>query len=289
MIQFLIVPLLASIVLLTITSYFGIHVLKREIIFIDIALAQVAALGSVFAVFLEHQLDMHEVTAGSIHLSGIITYLASLVFCLIAALIFTYLKNPKIKVPVEAFIGIAYAVATTAAVIILDKGTGGDVHVHEMLTGAILWTTWPQLIRLVIIVAIIGTFHLIYRGKFIPLSENYLSSDKQSRHYKRWDFLFYFSFSIVIIEAIHIGGILTIFAFLILPASISALFARRWDQRIFFGLLSGIIATFLGLFLSWTYDITCSPLIILILGVILVLAVIVKGFLKQKTNTASLQ
>ncbi|MBL7114050.1 MAG: metal ABC transporter permease [Bacteroidales bacterium] len=287
MIQFLIVPLLASIILLIITSYFGIHVLKREIIFIDIALAQVAALGSVFAVFLEHQLDLHEVTAGSFPLSEIITYLASLVFCLIAALIFTYLKNPKIKVPIEAFIGIAYALATTAAVIILDKGTGGDVHVHDMLTGAILWTTWPQLIRLAIIVAIIGMFHIIYRKKFISLSEDYLKEQKPLSQIKKWDFLFYFSFSIVIIEAIHIGGILTIFAFLILPASISALFSKRWDQRIFYGLMSGIIATFLGLYFSWTFDISCSPLIILNLGVILVLTIVIKGILNRKPNYAS--
>ena len=288
MISFLLVPLLASVVLLIITSYFGIHVLKREIIFIDIALAQVAALGSVFAVFLEHQLEFHEVSIGSFALTDIITYLASVVFCLVAALIFTYLKNPRIKVPIEAFIGIAYAFATTAAVIILDKGAGGDVHVHDMLTGAILWTTWGQLARLAIVVSLIGSFHIIYRKKFIPLSEHYLSNNKPMTHYKKWDFLFYFTFSIIIIEAIHIGGILTIFAFLILPASISALFAKRWDRRILYGLMSGITAAFIGLQLSWTLDVTSSPLIILVLGVILVLVLIVKGIiLKQKTNTAS--
>ncbi len=284
MLQFLIVPLLASIVLLMITSYFGIHVLKREIIFIDIALAQVAALGGVFALFLEHQLDLHESGDGSIPISEIITYIASLIFCLVAALIFTYLKNPRIKVPIEAFIGIAYAFATTAAVIVLDKGTGGEVHVHDMLTGAILWTTWGQLARLSIIVLIIGLFHLVYHKKFISLSEHYLSAVNPFNHFKRWDFLFYFSFSIVIIEAIHIGGILTVFAFLILPASISALFSKRWDRRILYGLLSGIAATFFGLYLSWTLDITSSPLIILNLGVILFLVIIVKSILNRKTT-----
>ena len=287
MFQFLLVPLLASIVLLIITSYFGIHVIKREIIFIDIALAQVAALGGVFAIFLEHLLDLHGAEAGSFNTSGIITYLASLVFCLVAALIFTYLKNPRIKVPIEAFIGIAYAVATTAAVIFLDKAAGGDVHVHDMLTGAILWTTWGQLARLAIVVALIGLFHFFFRDKFIALSEHYLSDKKPIDHFKRWDFLFYFSFSIVIIEAIHIGGILTIFAFLILPASVSTLFSTRWDYRIMYGLISGIIATFAGLYLSWTLDVTSSPLIILGLGIILFLVLIVKGFLKQNTQITS--
>ena len=284
MFQFIFVPLLASILLLTITSYFGIHVIKREIIFIDIALAQVAALGGVFVVFLEHFLEHHGPDAGSFHLSGIITYLASLAFCLLAAIIFTYLRNPRIKIPIEAFIGIAYAVATTAAVIILDKAAGGDVHVHDMLIGALLWTTWEQLGRLAVAVLLVGIFHLIFREKFIALSEHYISGEKTADHFQRWDFLFYFSFSIVIIEAIQIVGILTVFAFLILPASISTLFSKRWDQRILAGLLSGIVATFVGLHLSWTYDVTSSPLIILGLGVILLLSLIIKGILNRKTK-----
>jgi hypothetical protein len=120
--QFILVPLLASLVLLTLTSYFGIHVLKREIIFIDIALAQITVLGSAMALYLEHSFHIHEVMLGSINLSDTLAYVFSLLFCMGAALIFTFLKNPKIKIPIEAFIGIAYALATTAAVIILDKG-----------------------------------------------------------------------------------------------------------------------------------------------------------------------
>ncbi|MBA7521734.1 hypothetical protein ES705_13845 [subsurface metagenome] len=146
--QFIAVPLIACVLLLLITSYFGIHVLKREIIFIDIALAQIAVLGGVVAMFLEHKLFTHEVMIGDLYLSKILLYFFSLIFCLGAAIIFTFLRNPKINVPIEAFIGVAYAFATTAAVIILDKGAGGDVHLHDMLTGALLWTTWPQIFRL---------------------------------------------------------------------------------------------------------------------------------------------
>ena len=96
--------------------------------------------------------------------------------------------------------------------------------------------------------------------------------------------MFYFSFSILIIEAIHIGGILTIFAFLILPASISALFSKRWDHRIIYGLASGIIATFLGLYMSWNLDVTSSPLIILFLGIILALAIVIKALINGKNR-----
>jgi zinc/manganese transport system permease protein len=277
--QFILVPLLACILLLVITSYFGIHVLKREIIFIDIALAQIAALGGVLAIFIDHKLHTHEVMVGALNLTNILAYTSSLVYCLGAAVIFTYLKSPKIKVPIEAFIGIAYALATTAAVIILDKGAGGDVHLHEMMTGSLLWTTWPQVIRLALILSVIGGFHLIYSRRFIQLTDNYLVHSGTMEHRMKWDFLFYFTFGIVIIEAIRVAGVLTVFAFLILPASISALFAVQWRQRILIGLGAGILAALVGLYLSITMDVSVSPLIILLLGGILLLGVFARKIL----------
>lgn len=274
--EFLVVPLLASLILLAVTSYFGIHVLKREIIFIDIAMAQIAALGGVISLFLEHVLDLHEIMIGNINLSEILEYVFSLVFCLGAAVLFTFLKDPRIRIPMEAFIGIAYAFATTAAVIILDKGAGGDVHLHEMLAGALLWTTWQQVLRLAIFLIAIGGFHFIFRRHFIGLSANYLVSKSTGKGSRKWDFLFYLTFGIMIIEAVKIAGVLTVFAFLILPASISALFSTRWDRRIYIGLVSGIVATISGLSLSVALDVTASPLIILSLGVILLLGLITK-------------
>ena len=280
--QFIIVPLVASLILLAITSYFGIHVLKREIIFIDITLAQVAVLGGVVSIFLDHKLHTHEILIGQFHLSNILAYIFSLIFCLGAAVIFTFFKNPKINVPIEAFIGIAYAFATTATVIILDKGAGGDVHLHDMLTGTLIWTTWPHVYRLAIMLSVIGGFHFFFRKKFIQLSEFYIGNSSPVKQQKLWDFLFYFTFGIVIIEAVKVVGVLTVFAFLILPASISALFATHWNKRIIIGLCSGIIATFSGLYLSITLDLTASPLIILSLGMILLLGIIARRFLMKK-------
>lgn len=273
--EFIAAPIIACVILLVITSYFGIHVLKREIIFIDIALAQIAVLGGIAALFLD---------LGDGYVSNTIAYLFSLVFSVGAALIFTFLKNPKINIPIEAFIGIAYALATTAAVIILDKGAGGDVHLHDMLTGALLWITWTQVIRLSIVVLVVGSFHFIFRKQFIELSENYNTGSESIRFYKLWDFLFYFSFSIVVIEAVRIAGILTVFAFLILPASISSLFQGTWLNRILIGWSSGILAALIGLYLSMILDLTASPLIILLLAVILLIGVIIKKFLVQQAK-----
>ena len=266
--QFLLVPFLTCLVMLVITSYFGIHVLKREIIFIDIALAQVAALGGVALSFLEHKLEGAGPESLLQH-QELITTGFSLIFCLLAAFLFTLLKNPKIRVPVEAFIGITYAFATTAAVIFLDKAAGGDVHIHDMLTGAILWTTWDSLLNLSVVVVIVGATHIIFRKHFITLTENYQGSPGAIRNSRFWDFLFYFTFGIVIIEAIKTGGILTVFAFLILPASFSSFFSNSWGTRIIIGLAAGLVSVVAGLLLAMKMDASSSPYIILILSVFL--------------------
>jgi zinc/manganese transport system permease protein len=264
--QFILVPMLASIIMLILTSYLGIHVLKREIIFIDIALAQIAVLGGVVAVYLEKSL---------------LSYPFSLLFCAGASLLFTFLKSPRIKVPIEAFIGIAYAFATAAAVIILDRGAGGEVHLHDMLAGVLLWTGWKETGRLAIILGAIGLFHLVFRSRFIHLSSLHEENGNTGGSQRLWDFLFYASFALVIVESVRIAGVLTLFAFLILPASISACYSTRWDLRILTGLASGVIATIAGLLLSIQLDVTASPLIILMLGGLLLISMAVRPLLSR--------
>ena len=278
--NFMLAPFAASLLLIIITVYFGIHVIEREIIFIDIALAQIAALGSaVSLVITQLQGSAH---AGH-HAHDSRTALAY-VFCLVAAAVFTMLKSRKIKIPMEAIIGIAYAVATTSTVIILDKGAGSDVHIHDMLAGNILWVSWHQIFRLVIVIAVVGVFHYAFRSRFKAVTLQY--RDRESGAGMRlWDFLFYLTFGIVIVEAVNIGGILTIFAFLIIPSSISALFATRWTKRILVGILIGGLSAVLGLYLSWVMDVPCSPTIILFLTVSLIISVVLRAVLKRGPAT----
>lgn len=276
-------PLVVSLLLILITVYFGIHVIEREIIFIDIALAQIAALGSAVSLVIN---NLYGHPAAHDHDSRT---MMSYLFCIAAAGIFTVLKNRKIKIPLEAVIGIAYAVATTSAVIILDKGAGSDVHIHDMLAGSILWVTWHQVFRLFLVIAVIGGFHYLFRGKFKNVTLSYKGKQVKLANTKLWDFIFYLTFGIIIVEAVHIGGILTIFAFLIIPSSISALFSSRWTTRILIGFLIGSIATILGLYLSWKMDIPCSPAIILFLGICLLLSVLVRSILKLKVRPKNIQ
>ncbi|MBU8893516.1 MAG: metal ABC transporter permease [Bacteroidales bacterium] len=273
-IEFMLAPLMACLLLILINVYFGIHVLKREIIFIDIALAQIAAFGSTIAVVIHHM--FHESHGHEHSEDSILAYFLALSFIILSALVFSFLKNRKISIPLEAIIGISYAVATTAAVIILDKAAGGDVHIHDMLVGSILWVTWGQVIKLFVVVFIVGFIHFIFRKKFIKLSDNYQNKDSKMKNSFFWDFLFYLTFGIVIIEAVNISGILTVFAFLILPASFSAMFSKNWVQRIIIGFVLGAVVSAFGLYFSWNMDVPVAPLIILTLGAFLLMGAIYK-------------
>jgi zinc/manganese transport system permease protein len=274
----MITPFIACLFLILITSYFGIHVIEREIIFIDIALAQIAAFGSAVSLVLYNlgigpQNDVHEHDSRT---------MLSYVFCLLAAAIFTMLKNKKIRIPLEAIIGITYAVATTAAVIILDKGAGSDVHIHDMLVGAILWVSWHQVFRLFLVIAVIGTIHYFFRNKFRGVTMLYQGKASDITRPRLWDFIFYFTFGIVIVEAVSVGGILTVFAFLIIPASTSALFTSNWTKRILIALLIGCLSSIAGFYLSWVMDIPSSPAIILFLAVSLLISIMLRVIFKLK-------
>jgi zinc/manganese transport system permease protein len=278
--EFMLAPLMACLLLILINVYFGIHVLKREIIFIDIALAQIAAFGATIAAVIEHV--MHEGHAHEHSEDSLLAYVLAISFITISSLVFSFLKNKKISIPLEAIIGISYAFATTAAVIILDKAAGGDVHIHDMLVGSILWVSWAQVIKLFVIVTLVGGIHIIFRKKFIRLSDSYQNKEHKMKNSFLWDFLFYLTFGIVIIEAVNISGILTVFAFLILPAAFSSMFSKSWTTRIIVGFVLGAIVSAFGLYFSWNLDVPVAPLIIIVLGVFLILGAIYKRFISFK-------
>jgi len=272
LLSFMAAPLVATLLMGGILVYFGIHVIKREIVFIDIALAQIAALGGIVALIIwPHDHNAHGLDGNHI----LTEYLFSLLFTTLAAGLFSILNNRKVKIPLEALIGISYAVATTAMVIILDKGAGSDVHIHDMLTGAILWVTWDQILRLAVIVLFVALFHFLARKQMTGLTDNYHNSDFNQAKKKLWDFLFYFSFGLVIVEAVQIGGILTVFALLMIPASTILLFYSSWKARIMAGLLLSGLLTIPALWLSWTWDVPASPVLIFFLGIALVIGGII--------------
>jgi len=274
---FMLPPFAACLTLIGIHGYFGIHVLKRGIIFIDIAMAQIAALGVTFAYILK------------IDTESSWTYPISLVFVLIAAYIFSTLKSKNPKICIEAIIGISYAVATTAAVILIDKAAGSDEHVKDMIIGSILWVKWGDILKSIVVYAIIGFIHYYFRDKFIPLSENYETTAQKGINVRLWDFIFYLTLGIVVMHSVRIGGILIVFSFLIIPSSISALFSNKWFPRILTGWIIGTIVSIIGLYLSWKFDVPSGPAVVLFLGLFLVIAIISKSTGLIKTSAEPLE
>jgi zinc/manganese transport system permease protein len=200
----------------------------------------------------------------------------------LAAWFFSSLKCKKPRICLEAIIGICYAVAATTAVLIIDKAAGSHEHTKEMLIGSILWVQWPEIIKSLLVYSLIGTFHFIFRHKFIPLSEDYESAQQSGMKTQLWDFLFYLSLGIVVMHSVRIGGILIVFAFLIIPSSISALFSAKWFPRILIGWVTGTMVSILGLILSWNKDVPSGPAVVLFLGLFLFLAVIGKSLTSSK-------
>lgn len=269
--HFITVPFFVSLSMIVIFSYFGIHVLEREIIFIDIALAQMAAIGSALAFFIWY-----------VEESSWIAYTFAFGFTVLASYFYALTRKRITQIPQEAIIGVSYAIAAAGALFMLGMASGGDVHMEEMLTGHILWAGWHDLTICVLIYGIVGLFHWIFRYRFKDISQNYHKQSMSDTKTELWDFLFYVSLGFVITYSVRLGGVLVVFTFLIIPATFSALFFRKWSSRLVLAWLMGIVAIIGGLIASFAGDFSFGPSIAAFLGLeLLVAALIVK---RQSVN-----
>src|ERR1700732_2423331 len=190
---FLLAPFLASLFLTGIHAYLGVHVVERGVIFVDLALAQIAALGATFAILLG--MDPH----------GGGAYWLSLAFTLAGAAIFAFARTRRGHIPQEAFIGIAYAVASATAILAMSKATGETEHLKDMLVGNILAVDKHEVIKTAVLYGAIGLFHYIFRRKFLLISTNPADAQAQGINIRFWDFLFYASFGFVVTSSVAIA------------------------------------------------------------------------------------
>lgn len=258
-------PFLACAAMLAILSHIGIHVLKREVIFIDIALAQIAAVGAIAAHVLFH---MHE---GSIYAHGL-----SLAATLVAAAFFAVVRRRVAEIPLEAVIGVTYAVSAAAALFLVGVSAGGHVHVQAMLAGSILWATGSDVTWSSGIFAGVGACFYLFRGRFRLISDNYESALEMGYNVLAWDFLFYALLGVVITTAVRIAGVVVVFAFLILPATLSAVLAVAWRARLAAAWGAGAVSAGLGLLFADRFDFSVGPAIALFLGATLVLIALLR-------------
>jgi zinc/manganese transport system permease protein len=255
---FLVWPFVASLILTGIHAYLGVHVVERGVIFVDLALAQIAALGATIAILIG--MDPH----------GQGAYWLSLAFTFIGAAIFAFARTRRGHIPQEAFIGIAYAVASAAAILAMSKATGETEHLKDMLVGNILAVDRHEVIKTAILYGAIGLFHYIFRHKFLLISTDPAQAEARGMSIRFWDFLFYASFGFVVTSSVAIAGVLLVFCYLIVPSVGAMLFADRVGRRLAIGWTMGTLVSALGVYFSVLMDLPTGAAIVCTFGAVLI-------------------
>ena len=249
-------PLLACLLLVLILPALGRHVLARGVIFVDLALAQIAALGQSVAFLLGA--DPHDPS----------TYYWSFGFTLLGAALFSFLWDREHSVLQEAFIGISFALATAATLLMLSNAPHGAEHVSGALSGEALgWVTWRDIAIMAILFAIVGTFLFLNRKKLMLCSEDPKRARAAGLSVKKWDFLFYAAFGLVVTSSVKVSGVLAVFSYLIVPIVCSTLLGRRGPARLYWAWGIALVASVLGAALSYYKDWPMGATIVCLFGV----------------------
>ncbi len=266
MLELMLPPFVACMVLVAIHSYLGLHVIAREVIFVDLSLAQMAALGSVVALLVGVAPESRA------------AYAFALGFTAVGAALFALTRTAgKGRVPQEAIIGIVYVVASAAAILVADKAPRGAEAIKDILVGSIIWVTWPTIWwKLALPYLALGLFHYVLRRRFLTISFHPEEAQQAGWKVRWWDFWFYLSFGVVITLSVPVGGVLMVFTFLVVPAAIAFLFTRDLRRLTYIAWGSGALASFLGLWLSYKWDLPTGPLIVCMYGVLLAVAGVVR-------------
>src|SRR5438876_12368208 len=277
MFLFLLAPFVASLILTGIHAYLGVHVVERGVIFVDLALAQIAALGAVLAVV--YGLDPH----------GGESYWISLGFTFLGAAIFAVARTRRGHIPQEAFIGIAYAVASAMAILLMSKATGETEHLKDMLVGNILAVSWAEVRRTALLYGVVGLFHYMFRKNFLLISMNHEKAESLGINVRLWDFLFYASFGFVVTSSVAIAGVSVVCCYLIVPSVGAMLFADRIGPRLAIGWTMGTLVSALGCYLSVLLDTPTGATIVVTFGAVLLLMFVLHLVVHHRRDARALR
>ncbi|HXW05698.1 MAG TPA: metal ABC transporter permease [Vicinamibacterales bacterium] len=267
--QFLAAPFVASLILTGIHAYLGIHVVERGVIFVDLSLAQIAALGAVIALLLP-------VSHGDPHAPAV--YWVSLGFTFIGAGLFAMIRAHRARIPQEAIIGITYAVASAAAILAMSKSTSQAEHLKDMLVGNIISVSWPEVTETALLYGGIGVFHYVFRKPFLAISMHHENPEATGLNVRLWDFLFYASFGFVVTSSVAIAGVLLVFCYLIVPSVAGMLYADTLSRRLAIGWTMGTIVSALGVYLSLVLDLPTGATIVCTFGAALIVMALARRF-----------
>lgn len=262
-------PLVACVILPPLLVYMGLHVVRRGIIFIDIAMAQMASLGFCIGALCGLELEDSRNVA------------IALGFTIAAAALFSFTNKGEGEVPQEAVIGIAYVVAAAAAVLVLSRAAHGDEEIKNMLVGNILLVTKEEIAKTAGLFALVGLVHGIFRKPLLRVSFSRAEARAAGVRVRAWDFLFYALFGLVVTSFVRIAGVLLVFSYLIVPAVCAVLFARTIGARLLIGCIVALVGGIGGLVASYKADLPPGAAIVCALGALLTAASIIAPFSRR--------
>ena len=254
MTELLVWPFVAGLVLTGMHAWFGLHVLARGVIFVDLALAQVAALGITVAILYGHPVQSAP------------AYWYALVFAIGGAVLFAAARAHEARMHQEAVIGIVYAVSAALGVLALDRAPQGTEHIKQLLIGSILTVTPREVGALAVLYGLIGMLHWLLRRPLLEVSFDPMLAGARRRHVFLWDVVFYGSFALVVTSSVRIAGVLLVFSYLIVPAAIAGLFAATVARRLVLAWALGIVITAAGFMASWGWDLPTGPAVVAAFG-----------------------
>jgi len=275
MLEFLAAPFVASLILTGIHAYLGVHVVERGVIFVDLSLAQIAALGATIALLMP-------ISGGDPHAP--VVYWISLAFTFLGAAVFAVLKPKDKRIPQEAIIGICYAVASAASILAMSKATSESEHLKDMLVGNILAVSWGEVGKTALLYGGVGLFHYIFRRRFLAISMAHRHGHDHSNAPRLWDFLFYASFGFVVTSSVSIAGVLLVFCYLIVPSVAAMLYADSIGKRLAIGWSMGTIVSALGVYLSLKLDLPTGATIVCTFGLVLAIMAAVRPLLFKRVE-----
>lgn len=267
--QLMTMPFLACLVLTGIHAYLGLHVVERGVIFVDLALAQIAALGATLGFLLGF--GLHSIQG----------YLVAVGFTLVGAAIFSVTRLRKPIVPQEAFIGIVYAVAAAASILVLSHAPEGGEELKALLVGHLLFVGPKDVLKIFLLYSVIGLLHWRVRSPLLLISQNPEEAFQRGFRVRLWDFLFYATFGFVVTSSVALAGVLLVFSFLIVPAVCGVLLTHSIGKRLLVGWIVGTLTSMAGVSASYFWDLPTGATIVCAFGAILLLLWIVRPLLKQ--------
>ena len=248
--NFLSIQIVLLLVVTSVHTYLGLHVIRRGIVFSDLSLDQLAAFGVIVGIGMGIQ-------GGSAW-----SYVVSFVAVLLGSVLLAYVKPKNKNIPHEAVIGIIYGLALVASIMVADKISGGLAYVTQTLTGVMLWVSWPLVIVTAVVYVGLAVFHYLFRSRFIAITEGGGTLPNENF----WDLLFFISLGIITVLIVPIAGVLLAYAFLMIPAAIATLFTKDWGRALKIGWGVGFVSSLAGLMLSYSFDLPYGPTLVLTLG-----------------------